>query len=137
MTLIPDSHKDLFTEPVVVTFVTIMPDGQPQATPVWCDYDGDHILVNTAAGRQKDKNVRARPKVTVLAIDPQNPYRWIEVRGEVEHITEEGALDSINKLAKLYVGADRYYGGVAPADMAGKETRVLLRITPKRVLTSG
>lgn len=137
MVEIPASHHDLFNGPVVVSFVTIMPDGQPQATPVWCDFDGSHILINTAKGRQKDKNVRARPKVTVLAIDPQNPYRWVEVRGEVEDITEEGALESITKLAKLYTGKDSYYGGVTPAEMQEKETRVLLKIAPHRVLTSG
>jgi PPOX class probable F420-dependent enzyme len=133
---IPNSHKDLLTNPVHATIATIMPDGQPQLSVVWCNYDGEHILVNTARGRQKDKNLGARPQATILLIDPQNPYRYLEVRGTVE-MTEEGAVEHISQLAKLYTGADSYYGGVTPADQAEKETRVICKITPTRVTTAG
>ena len=133
---IPDKFKDLLENPVHLTIATVMPDGQPQLSVVWCSYDGEHVLVNTARGRQKDKNLTARPFATVLAIDPENPYRYLEVRGTVE-MTEEGALEHINQLAKQYTGADSYYGGVSPAELAEKETRVICKITPTHVTHSG
>lgn len=122
--------KDLLERPIVVSLVTMMPDNQPQATPVWFSYNGTHLLVNTAKGRQKDRNMRERPKVTVLIIDPENPYRWLEVRGKVVEITEEGALDHINSLAKAYVNREDYYAG--NEEMRGKETRVICKIEPTR-----
>src|SRR5690606_5743203 len=129
---IPESHKDLLTAPVVVTLVTVMPDGQPQATPVWTHYDGSHIIVNTARGRQKDLNLQQRGKATILAIDPKNPYRWLEVRGEVAEADEASGLEVINMLANKYAGADEYYSG-ANADRKGKETRVTYKVRPIRV----
>ena len=134
---IPESHTDLLEGPVFVTLGTVMPDGQPQLSVVWCSYDGTHIWVNTARGRQKDKNLTARPKATLLAMDPNSPYRWIEVRAAVDEVTEEGGLDHINRLAKLYVGADSYYGGFAPAELAEKETRVIYKLKPTRVIAFG
>jgi PPOX class probable F420-dependent enzyme len=136
-TSIPDSHKDLLGAPVYVDLVTVMPDGQPQASVVWCSYDGKHVLVNTAVGRQKESNMQARPKATILSVDPQNPFRYLEVRGTVEAITEDGAMEHINALAKAYRNADSYYGGVMPADMAEKETRVICKIKPTRVNAMG
>lgn len=130
---IPESHQNLLQAPVFVTLATIMPDGHPQATIVWCDYDGTNILINTAQGRQKDINMRRNPKVAVLAMDPDNPYRYLEVRGTVEEITEEGALEHINQLAKAYVGAPSYYGHAAPAEQQQRETRLLLKIRPEHV----
>lgn len=132
---IPETHTDLLTGPVYINLVTVMPDGQPQATPVWCNFDGERIWVNSAKGRQKDRNMRRNNKVTVLALDPENPYRWLEVRGEVTEITEEGALDHINALSKLYTGNDDYYSFNAGAK--GKETRVIYKITPVKVNHSG
>lgn len=134
-TVIPESHKDLIEGPVFVTLSTVMPDGQPQSSVVWCSYDGNHILVNTARGRLKEKNMRARLMATILAIDPQNPYRYLEVRGKVEEITEEGAIDHINQLAQLYANKPKFYGGVAPAEREGRETRVICKIKPTRVVT--
>ncbi|MBN1285033.1 MAG: PPOX class F420-dependent oxidoreductase [Anaerolineae bacterium] len=133
---IPDSHQDLLEGPVYAVVTTIMPDGQPQSSVVWASYDGEYVLFNTARGRQKDKNLQNNPKVSLLAIDTNQPFRWIEVRGTVE-MTEEGGLDHINQLAKLYAGVDKYYGGVAPAELKGKETRVVCKITPTRVVTFG
>ncbi len=132
---IPDSHRDLLDGPVVVALITVMPDGQPQATPVWCNTEGDHILVNTARGRQKDRNMSRNPKVTLLAIDPKNPFRWIEVRGQVVEITEKGAVEHINALSKLYTGNPDYYSFNPAAK--GKETRVIYRIEPHRVVAFG
>ncbi|NDJ75754.1 MAG: PPOX class F420-dependent oxidoreductase [Chloroflexi bacterium] len=131
---IPAEYKDLIDGPVVVSLVTVMPDGQPQATPVWCNSDGDHILVNTARGRRKDKNMTANPRVTILAIDPQDPYRWMEVRGMVVESTEDGAVEHINALAKIYRGRDQYYTN---PDQAARETRVTYKIQPLRVIARG
>ena len=132
MTTIPNDFKDLLERPIVVTLVTLMPDNQPQATPVWFSYDGSHIWVNTARGRQKDRNMSERPQVTVLAVDPDNPYRYMEVRGTVDEATEDGALEHINSLAKRYVGRDDYYA--AMPEQRGKETRVIYKIKPVRVI---
>lgn len=134
-TTIPDDFNDLLARPIFVNVATVMPDGQPQLTVMWCSYDGQHILLNTTRGRQKEKNMSARPMVTILAIDPENPFRYLEVRGKVEEISEEGALEHANSLAQAYVGKPTYYGGVAPAEMEGTEARVLCKIKPTRVVT--
>ncbi|MEJ2555327.1 MAG: PPOX class F420-dependent oxidoreductase [Anaerolineae bacterium] len=134
---IPESHKDLLEGPIYVTLATVMPDVQPHATVVWCSYDGSHVLVNTRRGTQKEKNMRERPMATIIAIDPQNPYRYLEVRGSVDEITEEGALDHINQLAQLYANKPTFYGGVAPAEMEDKVVRVICKIRPRRVRTVG
>ena len=129
---IPKSHRELLAGPTVVTLVTMMPDGQPQATPVWCKLDGDDILINSAPGRRKDLNIRANNKVTVLALNLQNPYNYIEVRGEVSAIDEDDEA-TIDELARLYVGAKSYYGDFAPAGT--RTRRVTYRISARRVLT--
>ena len=130
---IPDSHKELISGPVVVALTTMMPDGQPQTTPVWCKLDGNDILISSAPGRQKDKNIRANPKVTVMALWPDNPYSYLEVRGEVTDFIE-GDEALIDELAKLYTGKDKYYGEVASED--SREPRVTYRITPTRVVAT-
>lgn len=130
---IPESHIDLLNDPVYVNLATVMPDGQPQVTVVWASYDGEYVLINSTRDRQKTRNIERHPKVTVLAVDPDNPYHYLEIRGEVEEITEEGALEHIDQLAQQYAGVDKYYGGVAPADMEGKQTRVIYKIKPTHV----
>jgi PPOX class probable F420-dependent enzyme len=132
---IPESHRDLFERPVVVSLVTVMPNGQPQATPVWCSFDGTYVWVNTARGRQKDANMQRNPRVTVLAIDPNDPYRWLEVRGQIEDVTEEGAVDHINALSKKYRGNPNYYA--SNPGQRNKETRVIYKIRPSRVNARG
>jgi PPOX class probable F420-dependent enzyme len=134
---IPDSHRDLIDGPILVTFTTIMPDGQPQSTIVWCNSKGDNVLVNSAVGRRKDKNIRRDPRVTIMAMDPNDPYRWLEVRGVVEAISKEGGVDHIDELARLYANAPAYYGHVTPAEQAANETRVIYRIRPARVIAFG
>lgn len=126
--IIPESKLDLLEGAVVVTLVTLNPDGHPQATPVWCSYDGEHIWVNSDKGRRKDLNMRADPRVTVCAIDPQNPYRYLEVRGMVVEITEEGAAEHIDALAKQYFGRDDFYNGDEVRRQ--QETRVIYKIKP-------
>ena len=133
---IPEDFQDLLVGPVPVTIATLMPDETPQLSVVWCDYDGENVLINTARGRQKDKNLRKRPVATILAIDPDNPYRYLEVRGTVE-MTEAGAKEHIDKLARLYRGVPAYYGYAAPAEREQKETRVKCIITPTHVVARG
>jgi PPOX class probable F420-dependent enzyme len=122
---IPESVLDLFQQPVLAHLATVMPDGTPQVTPVWVDFDGTHILVNTAKGRQKEINMRSRPQVGLDIVDPANPWHWISVRGK---ITEEGALEHANKLTKKYTGNDTYQ------NLQPGEVRVICKITPERVI---
>jgi PPOX class probable F420-dependent enzyme len=134
---IPESHRDLLEEPVFVSLATVMPDGQPQVTVVWCDYDGTYVLVNTARGRQKEQNMSERPVATILAVDPDDPYRYLEVRGSVAEIIEDGAAAHIDKLAYIYVNQPSYYGGAAPAELKDQEVRVICKIAPTRVRAVG
>ena len=108
MVSIPTEYRDLLVRPVLVSFATVMPDGQPQVTPVWIDYDGTYLRVNTAAGRQKHRNMEARPQVTILAIDPDNSGRYLEVRGTVVRIDPEGGDAHIDALARKYLGVEVY-----------------------------
>jgi len=129
--IVPETHKDLFDKRAFGSFTTLMPDGSPQTTPVWVDFEDGKVLVNTALGRQKDKNVRRDARVTVTLIDPDNPYRYLEVRGRVDEITTDGADKHIDKMAKKYLGADKY-----PFAKPG-EQRVLFKITPHKFSTMG
>jgi PPOX class probable F420-dependent enzyme len=132
MLTIPESYRDLLERPVYAVLTTVMPDGQPQSTVVWVDYKGEQVRINTARGRQKDKNLTRDPRVSVLLMDPQDPYRWIEVRGRVDEGTEDGAVDHIESLSWKYKGM-KYYGGYSKRNPAD-ETRVTYKITPTRVL---
>lgn len=105
---IPEKYLDLFQKKTFAHLVTMMPGGQPQVTPVWCDYDGTHLLVNTAQGRQKDKNMQRDTRVALSMMDPDNAYRYLEVRGRVVGRVLEGADAHIDKLAKRYLGKDSY-----------------------------
>ncbi len=129
---IPEAFRDLFEKKAFANFATVMPDGTPQVTPVWVSYDGDYLLVNTAEGRQKERNVGRNPKVGVSILDPDDPYRFISVRGEVEEVTEDGAVEHANELTKRYMGQDEY-PNLGQEDGA----RVIIRIRPDRVVTGG
>jgi len=126
---IPEDFRDLFTKRAFAHLGTVMPDGSPQVTPVWCDYDGVHIRINSAKGRVKDRNMRHNRKVAIAIADPENPYRYLAVRGEVEEVTEQGADAHIDLLAKKYLGIDKY-----PYRQPG-ELRVLYKIRPEKVST--
>lgn len=130
---IPNSHRDLLVSRVYGVLSTIMPDGQPQSSLVWVDYDGTHVLVNTALGRQKCRNMRANPRVTVLMVDPTNPARWIEVRGRVAAITPQGAIAHADQLTHRYTGKEHFYGDVYAVERRQQETRVLVKIAPIKV----
>jgi PPOX class probable F420-dependent enzyme len=128
---IPDKYLDLFQKKAFANLATLMPDGSPQVTPVWVDYDGNHVIVNSARGRQKDKNMQRNAKVALSILDPDNPYRYLEVRGKVDEITEQGAETHIDKMAKKYMGKDKY-----PYRRDG-EVRVLYKIIPTKTTQMG
>jgi PPOX class probable F420-dependent enzyme len=98
---IPNTHGDLFQKPVHGVLTTMMPDGAPQSSIVWVDYDGDYLLINTTLERQKGRNMAANPKVALLVIDPQDTSRWIEVRGHVKAMTADGAEEHADRLTQL------------------------------------
>jgi PPOX class probable F420-dependent enzyme len=134
---IPASHLDLLLEPVNGVLTTIMPDGQPQLSIVWADYDGECVLVNTTLERQKGMNMRLSPKVNVLLIDPKNGVRFLEIRGEVAGYTQDGAIPHADKQAQAYSNnkALRFYGDIYPVKQQNEETRVIFRISPQKVTT--
>jgi PPOX class probable F420-dependent enzyme len=135
--LIPESHQELLLQPVNGVLTTMMPDGQPQMSIVWVDFDGEYVLINTTLERQKGKNMQANSKVNVLLIDPQNGARFLEVRGEVAQISEAGALAHADKQTKDYTNnaKQRFYGDIYPVEQQEKETRVLVKILPKKITT--
>lgn len=128
---IPEKYRDLFSKRAFASLATLMPDGRPQVTPVWVDIEGDLILVNSAKGRQKDKNLRRDPRVSLAIIDPDNPYRFLELRGRVVEITEQGADAHIDKMAKKYLGQDKY-----PYRQAS-EVRVIYKIQTEHATMMG
>jgi len=129
--VIPDKYVDLFEKQAFGNLGTLMPDGSPQVTPVWVDYDGTYVRVNSAKGRVKDKNMRRDARVSIALQDPANPYRYLEVRGKVVEITEQGADDHINKLSRKYLGNPVY-----PFRKPG-EVRVTYKIEPQKVSSMG
>lgn len=131
---IPQSHVDLVTQPVHGVLTTMMPDGSPQSSVVWTDYDGKYILINTTLERQKGRNMQSNPKVTLLVIDPQNSSRWVEVRGVVRELAIDGAEAHADKLTQRYcTNKQHFYGDVYPTEQKFKETRVIARIEPIKI----
>ena len=118
-------YQDLFDKKAFAVLATVGADGHPQTTPVWVDFDGRHVRFNTARGRVKDKNLQRNPRVALTLMDPENPYRYVQIRGRVAEITEQGADAHIDALAKKYIGQDRY-----PWRKPG-EVRVTIRIAPE------
>lgn len=128
---IPEKYRDLFSKRAFASLATLMPNGAPQVTPVWCDLEGDLVVINSAKGRQKDRNLRRDPRVALSITDPENPYRYLEIRGKVVEITEQGAAEHIDKMAKKYLGADKY-----PYGQPG-EVRVMYKIQPEHATMMG
>src|ERR1700751_4491118 len=123
-----DQYLDLLTDKkAFANLATLMSDGSPQVTPVWFNYVDNAIRVNSARGRVKDRNMRVGSPVALAILDPDNPYRYVQIRGRVRKITEDGAVAHIDKLAKKYIGQDKY-----PWSGPG-EVRVIYEIEPKRV----
>jgi PPOX class probable F420-dependent enzyme len=131
VTAIPENYLDLTQKKAFAQLATLMPDGSPHVSPVWFEYDGKEILVNSAKGRVKDRNVRRDPRVGIDIVDPDNPYRHLSIRGRVVDITERGADEHIDKLAKKYMGLDKY-----PKRQPG-EVRVIYRIEPEHSYSMG
>jgi PPOX class probable F420-dependent enzyme len=129
--VIPEKYRDLFNKRAFAALTTLMPDGSPQTTPVWVDTDGEYVIFNSAKGRQKDRNVRRDPRVALAIVDPDNPYRYLEVRGKVAEITEQGADAHIDKMAKKYLGQDKY------PYRQPSEVRVIYKIRPEHTTTMG
>ncbi len=132
---IPISHRDLVECPPVAALTTVMPDGYPQTSVVWCDFDGTFVRVNTMRGFRKERNMRRDGHVTLLCYDPRQPLRYLEVRGSVVQMTEEGAGRHLDELASKYAGRPiRYFGEAIPARFAETETPVLCLIRPTHVV---
>jgi PPOX class probable F420-dependent enzyme len=129
MSKIPETFSDLFQKKAFAQLATLMSDGSPQVTPVWCEFDGKHVVINSAKGRTKDVNMRRNPIVAVSIQDPDNPYRHLCLKGKVVEITEKGADAHIDKLSKKYIGKDVY-----PNRRPG-EIRVIYRILPEKIFT--
>ena len=128
---IPETFKDLVTKVAFAQLATLMADGSPQVTPVWFDFDGTHIRVNSAKGRVKDRNMRRDKRVALSITDPDNPYRHLDVQGEIAEITEQGADAHVDGLAKKYLGKDKY-----PFRAPG-EVRVIYKIRVIKASTMG
>lgn len=133
MTTIPEAFRDLLTtKKSFANLGTVMADGTPQVTPIWIDFDGTYVIVNSAKGRLKDKNLRARPQVGLAISDPENPYRYLGIQGKVVEITEKGADEHIDKMAMKYMGLEKY-----PYRRDPTEVRCLYKIEPVKVHTMG
>ena len=132
---IPSDFLYLVNAPPVAALTTLMPDGRPQTTVVWCDYDGAYVRINTMRGFRKEKNMRGNPRVTLLCYDPHEPLRYLEVRGTVAEMTESGAMEHLDALSLRYTGLTPYFGGCVPAELAATETPVLCLIRPRHVVT--
>ncbi len=129
MTKIPESHADILKKKSFAHVATVDENGSPQVTPVWVEYDGEYVLIDSAKGRKKDRNMRERPHVAVSIQDPDNPYRYVGLQGVVDEITEDGAVELIHKLSHKYNGQDY--------PLSRDEVRVVYKIKPTNVWTMG
>lgn len=139
LTGIPESHRALIDGPYVVALSTVMPDGQPQTTPVWCNRNGEDIFINVMKGFRKERNMRANPNVSLLAYDPAHPLHNLEIRGRVVEMTEDGAVEHNDELAQLYLGKPgaKFFGDAVPAELQARYTPVRVRIRPTHIRVEG
>lgn len=121
------SYRDILDKKGFAHLATVGTDGRPQVTPVWVDFDGTHVRINTARGRVKDRNLGQNPRVALSVLDPDNPYRYVQIRGRVTEMTEQGADAHIDSLAKKYLGKDTY------PYRKPNEKRVIVKIAPDDV----
>ena len=131
MAQIPPAFRDILDKKAFANLATVNADGTPQVTPVWFDFDGTHLRFNTARGRVKERNIARNKTVALSILDPDNPYRYVQIRGKVSDGTEQGADAHIDSLAKKYLGQDKY-----PYRRPG-EVRVMFSVLPERVQTMG
>ena len=127
MKSIPETHADILDKPAFAHLSTLMSDGSPHTAPVWIDTDDGYVVINSAEGRLKDRNVRRDPRVAISITDPENPYRSLAIRGRVVKITNEGADEHINRMAKKYMGVDEY------PYRTPTEVRVMYYVEPEKV----
>jgi len=125
---IPHEFLDLFEKPSLSHLATLMPDGSPHVSPVWVDYDGQYILINTAKGRRKEMNMHERPQVALDIVDPENPFRFLSIRGRVVEITEEGANEHRDRLDTRYLGITKY------PRRDPQEIRCMCKILPEQII---
>lgn len=129
---VPDSHHDLLDGPVVGVLTTMLPDGQPQASLVWVDYDGACARVNTALERPRGRDLLTNPQVSLLIVDPDDTSRFVQVRGDAELVTD-GAGEHLDERTRRYMDHPAYYGCIYPGEQRGRETRLACRIHARRV----
>ena len=129
---IPESHLDLLTRPVHGVLTTMMADGQPQSSLVWCDFDGECAQINTSRERQKGRNMMLNSKVSLLIVDPDNTARFIQIRGDAE-LVEDGALEHLDEITREYTYHPQYYGYVFPYEKRERESRIICRIHAKKI----
>lgn len=129
---VPDSHLDLVTRPAHAVLTTLMPDGEPQSSLVWIDYDGACVRVNTTLERVKGRNMVADPRVSLLVVDPDDTSRYVQIRGQAELVLE-GAIDHLDRLTRRYTRHASYYGHIYPVEQRARETRVIARIHARRI----
>lgn len=133
---IPPSHRDLLERPIYAVVTTVMPDGQPQSTVVWVDADEDLVRFSVTQGRQKVKNLHSNPRVTFMLIDPDNPYRWMEIRGQVVEMNLERGHELIEALSWKYMGQS-YYGGFNTRVTGEQDPRLFIAVQPTKITTFG
>jgi len=129
---VPPSHLDLLTRPVCGVLTTMRADGQPRSSLVWVDHDGVCATVNTTLERRKGRDLRVNPKVSLLVVDPDNPSRFIQIRGDAE-LVRDGALDHLDALTRKYTRHPRYYGFIYPIEQRARETRIICRVHARRI----
>ena len=130
MAAIPDDLKDLLDKAALAHVATVTPKGSPRTSPMWFEWDGEHVLLSHTKARAKYRDVQANPRIALSIADPENPYRYLEIRGPVE-IEDDPDKTLIHRLAKKYRGVDRYEWD-GPGDH-----RVIFRVTPERVVPPG
>jgi PPOX class probable F420-dependent enzyme len=128
---IPEQYQDLLTKPLFAHVATIGPKGEPQTTPVWIDWDGQYILFSLTKARRKLHNLQRDPRIALSLIDPENPYRYLEVRGVVDSVEDDSGNAFINKMAKKYINQDVY-----PWSRPGDE-RVVVKVRPQHTTQMG
>ena len=129
---VPDSHLDLLKARSSACLTTMLPDGQPQSSLVWVDYDGTCARVNTTLERRKGRDLAANPRVSLLVVDPDDTSRFVQVRGEAELVTR-APRTHLDALTRRYTAHPSYYGFIYPIEQRDRETRVICRIHARRV----
>jgi PPOX class probable F420-dependent enzyme len=127
---VPASHNDLLVGTYHAVLTTVMPDGTPQSSVVWADYDGEYVIIATTRERQKGRNMLGNPNVALLVMDSRDQERWIALCGVVIDITDEDAEKILDDLTWRYRGMAHYYGDIFPVEQREKETRVTVKIQP-------